>query len=100
MKLAAMISSLCKEQGLSLNELSRRSNVPVQTIHNWTAGGKAVNPDQVRKVAIALSTSVHFLLFGESDPNDPAPAEVLQEIFSGDVRVTLHRIRRKQGESK
>lgn len=64
------------------------------TIHAWTTGRKSINPDQLRKVAMILKVSVHELMFGEPDPHEPAADEVLREIFSGDVRVTLHRIER------
>jgi hypothetical protein len=55
-----------------------------------------VDPDQIRSVAHALGVSVHYLLFGERDPLETPGEEILREIFSGDVRVTLHRIERKK----
>lgn len=79
--------------------LAREAGLPAQTIHHWTTGRRSVDPDQVRKVAAALRVSVHYLLFGETDPLEAPAEEILKEIFSGDVRVTLHRIekRKKRG---
>jgi transcriptional regulator with XRE-family HTH domain len=96
MKLSLTLTSLCKKQKLTLAELSRRSGIPKQTLHNWTLGRRLVNPDQLKKAADALKVSVHYLLYGEQDPHDSPSEEIMREIFSGDVRVTLHRIERKR----
>lgn len=96
MKLSSTLESLCKKKGITLAELARRSDVPKQTIHNWTTGRRSINPDQLKRVAQTLETSVHFLLFGEQDPFESPAEEILKEIFSGDVRVTLHRIEKRR----
>jgi hypothetical protein len=51
---------------------------------------------QVKKVAAALGVSLHELVFGEPDPFEVSGEELLREIFSGDVRVTLHPLDRKK----
>lgn len=96
MKLSQTLTSLCKVKGITFAELSRRSGVAQQTLHNWTLGRRSVNPDQLKKVAQILEVSVHHLLYGESDPFESPSEEILREIFSGDVRVTLHRIERRR----
>ena len=57
-----------------------------------------INPDQLKKVASTLQISTHELLFDEADPYDNKTDEILKELFSGDVRVTLHRIERKRSK--
>jgi transcriptional regulator with XRE-family HTH domain len=94
MKLPQVLSNLCRERGWSLARLAREAGVPHQTVHSWTVGRISINPDQLRRVAEALQVSVHFLMFGEGDPFEQPGTEILREIFSGDVRVTLHRIER------
>lgn len=96
MKLGQNIKNLCKQRSWSFARLARESNVPPQTIHNWIAGRKGVNATQLKKVATALKVSIHQLMFGEPDPFETHGEEILREIFSGDVRVTLHRIERKR----
>ena len=96
MKLGITITALCKARNWSLARLARESGVPPQTLHHWTVGRKSINPDQVKRLANTLGVSVHFLLFGEADPMESPAEEILKEIFSGDVRVTLHRIERKK----
>ena len=94
MKLATTLINICKKRNLSLAQLSRLCGVPTQTLHGWTTGKAAANLDQIKKVATALEISFHELAFGEADPFESKSEEILKEIFSGDVRVTLHRIER------
>lgn len=96
MKLGSKLNQLCKAQGWSLSRLAKEAGVPMQTVHAWTIGRKSINPDQIRKVAAVLKISIHELMFDEPDPNEPIGEEILREIFSGDVRVTLHRIERRR----
>ncbi len=96
MKLGLTLTQICKKKGWSLARLSRASGVPIQTLHGWTTGRKAVQLDQLKKVAAALTISMHQLAFGEPDPHEAIGEEILREIFTGDVRVTLHRIERRK----
>lgn len=100
MKLGKMIETLCLNRGWTIARLARESGVPVQTIHNWSTARASVNPDQVKRVSQALAVSIHYLLYGESDPYEPPAEEILREIFSGDVRVTLHRIERRKNDER
>lgn len=97
MKLSENITALCKAKRWKLVELSRKAGIPNQTLHNWVTGRTSVNPEQLKKVAAALEVSLHYLVFGEPDPFEQPAQEILKEIFTGDVRVTLHRIERKKG---
>jgi transcriptional regulator with XRE-family HTH domain len=96
MKLGQSLQVLLKKRGWTLARLARESGVPSQTLHGWTTGRRSVDLNQVRKVAGTLEVSVHELAFGESDPHAQASGEILRELFTGDVRVTLHRIERRK----
>lgn len=98
MRLSENITTLCKKKGWKLAELSRKAGIPNQTLHNWLTGRTSVNPVQLKKVAAVLEVSLFYLIFGEADPYEQPSVEVLKEIFSGDVRVTLHRIEQKRGK--
>lgn len=65
-------------------------------MHAWTVGRGTINLEYLRKVANTLKISVHQLAYGEPNPHESVSEEVLREIFSGDVRVTLHRIERRR----
>ena len=94
MKLAQVLQKICRERELTLTRLSRETGVPLQTLHGWTSGRKAVQLDQLQKVARYLKISIHELTYGELDPHAGLSPESLQEIFSGDVRMSIHRIER------
>ena len=95
MRLQKVLPRLCKEQNITLSQLSKTSGAPLQTIHGWTVGRNSVNPSQVKKEAKALQVSLHYLLFEESDAHETPSNEILKELFSGDVRISVQRIERK-----
>lgn len=95
MKTGQVLGKLLKKRGRSLSRLANESRVPKSTIHNWTVGRSTINLNQLKQVANVLEVSIHELAFGEPDPHVNAGEELLKEIFSGDVRVTLHRIERR-----
>lgn len=84
---------ILKRQNLSLSELAKMAKVPKSNLHSWTTGA---NPrlDQLKRVSDILKVPIHELAFGEADPHEASSEEILREIFTGDVRVTLHRIER------
>jgi transcriptional regulator with XRE-family HTH domain len=95
MRLAEMLLMLCEEKKISLSQLAKRARTPVATIHGWRTGRSVQDMDQLKRVATVLECPIHRLLYGESDPFESAIGEdSLKEIFSGDVRITLHRIER------
>ena len=98
MKLGPILLTLCKRRGWTLARLSRESGVATQTLHGWSVGRKGVQLNQLQKVAAALEVSIHQLAFGAPDPFEAPSEEILKEIFSGDVRVTLQRIERRKAK--
>jgi len=96
MELKTILPALLKKRKLSLTQLAREAKVPVSTLHGWTTGKTTLNLEQLKKVALVLETPIHDLVWACPDPFDPTPEEGLKEIFSGDVRVTVHKIIRKQ----
>lgn len=70
------------------------SGVSKPTLHGWTTGRRVLDIDQLKQVANVLKISIHELFYGEPDPFASVPQDVLREIFSGDVRITIHRIER------
>ena len=93
--LSQNLNNLLKQRSLSLTELSKKAKIPKTNLHSWTTGA---NPqlDQLKRVADVLKVSLHELAFGVSDPHEPSSEEILKELFTGDVRVTLHRIERRR----
>jgi transcriptional regulator with XRE-family HTH domain len=92
-KLGNNIEALCKKKRFSVASLARMSGVAKTTIHSWIQGSSP-NLGQLKKVCDVLEVPIYELAFGEPDPYQIPKEEILKEIFSGDVRVTLHKIER------
>lgn len=88
---------LLKKKGWTYDKLSKVTGIPRSTLHSWTSQN-AVSLDQLKIVATALEVSLHFLAFGSPDPQEDSSDEILEKIFSGDIRVTLHKISKKQSK--
>jgi transcriptional regulator with XRE-family HTH domain len=94
--LSTNLQSLLKQKGWTLTRLANETGINKSTLHAWTVGRGNINLEYLKKVATALRVSVYQLAYGEPDPYEPASHEILREIFTGDVRVTLHRIDRNK----
>ena len=95
--LGSQLDKVLKDRKLSLSQLARESRIPKATLHGWITGQRSVDPDQVRRVAECLRIPVYELLFGAPDPNGPVSQIELEDLFSGDVRISVQRIRQKRG---
>ncbi len=96
MNLATNLKKFCKAKKLSITELARQTGVRQNTIHGWANGRRVLNLDDLKKVADVLEVSIHMLVYGSPDPHEAPSQEILKEIFSGDIRVTLHKIEKKR----
>jgi transcriptional regulator with XRE-family HTH domain len=85
---------LMKAKRFTLERLAKASGVPKSTLHGWI-NGSAPNLKQLKNVAAVLEVSLHELAFGVGDPFEPEKREILKELFSGDIRVTLHKIEKR-----
>lgn len=83
-----------KRKNWTLTRLANETGINKSTLHAWVVGRGSIKLEYLRKVSAALEVSVYQLAYGEPDPYEPASSEILKEIFSGDIRVTLHRIER------
>lgn len=95
MSMKKVIERILVRKGLNLNQLSKLSGVPKSTIYSW-GDQKAVNLGQFKAVANVLEVSVYQLAYGESDPFEKISGEVLTDLFSGDVRVTIQKIENRK----
>jgi transcriptional regulator with XRE-family HTH domain len=74
------LQHLLKLHSWSISELGRRSGVPLSTLSTWLLPeARPSDPQQIEKVASALGTSMHYLLFGEPENKN------LEEFFPGQV---------------
>lgn len=88
-----------KAKHLNFVELAKLSGVSKSTIHGWTTGRRVRDLSELRRVANVLEVSIYNLVFGEPDPYESKAQEaLLKELFSGDVRVTIHKIERSRSK--
>jgi transcriptional regulator with XRE-family HTH domain len=94
-KIADTIKLLLRQRGMTLRELSKKSGVPVSTISEWSANREPKSPTQTRKVAEALGVSLHYLIFGEDDSQEPLQKLFKEDLFSGTFEISVKRVRLK-----
>ena len=64
MKLKSQLSALVRQRGVTITTLAKTTKIPAQTIHNWLAGSKPRDLDQVKRVADYFQVSLDFLVYG------------------------------------
>jgi transcriptional regulator with XRE-family HTH domain len=100
-KLNENLKRLMLERKMNQTQLSKITGIAKSTLNGYLNSNpkstEKIDIGQMKKIADALQTDFHDLLFGTPDPFSKAslPKEVLHELFSGDVRLTVHRIERK-----
>lgn len=95
MKLAFQLKKLIQQQGTSITHLSKVTKVPQQTIHNWVAGSKPRDIDQVKKIAEHFKVSLDFLVYGIVSENPDTPFDTLKdEINAGVFEVILRKVKK------
>lgn len=87
MQLAKRLRELMRQHDLTVARLSKRTAIPVNTLHNWLSGQPPRNITQVKSVADFLNVSVDFLVFGKELNLEPqAIPELLK---SGQFEIVL-----------
>jgi transcriptional regulator with XRE-family HTH domain len=101
MKLATQLRQCIKVRGVSVTALAKATKVPTQTLHNWLAGSKPRDFDQVKRVADYFGVSLDELTYGvpakqpESLQSSRNPIQELRdEINAGVFEVILRKVKR------
>ena len=99
MVLKEKLKQLLKERDLTAAQLSRKSNVPKNTISDWLSGNSPRDISQVKRVAEALNVSLDFLCFGESERVATEKITDLEELLGdqwigGMFEVRLRRVKK------
>ncbi len=48
---------------------------------------------QIQKVANMLGVTMHFLLFGKDDPQEPIQKILKDDFFSGTIEISIKKVR-------
>lgn len=102
MELSKNIRGILQQKRWTVAELSRRSGVPRTTLQDWITSQTSVNLNQLKKVAETLEVPAYRLTYGmnEPDPYEGPAEEILKEIFSGRLQVTIHKVESKGSARK
>ena len=99
LKIGHILADLLKERSLTLRELSSVSGVAVSTLSDWTTN-RAPNPINLKKVAESLGVSVHYLLFGCEDNQNPLEKIMKEDVFHGTYEISIKKVKIPKGENE
>ncbi|MBH46588.1 MAG: hypothetical protein CME71_00295 [Halobacteriovorax sp.] len=93
--LAEILRKLLDEQGISIAELARKTDVPKSNINTWLQGSTP-NIEQVDKVARYFGVPLEYLAFGreKQDPFEEFFERV--EIHKGEYEISVKKLIRKK----
>lgn len=95
LKIGRVLKSIMHKERHTLVSLARATGVPKSTISEWL-NNRAPNPVQAAKVARHLGISLHQLLFGEEDSEEPLHKLFKEDFFSGTFEINIKRVKIKQ----
>ena len=93
MKLDKILKNLVKSRGITVSLLSKRTKVPVQTLHNWLSGMEPRSLRQVRKVADFFDVTIDYICFGIEPSKVDSLQDYSDEINAGVFEVVLRRVK-------
>lgn len=92
LKIKSVLKKLMKESGETLASISKATGVPKSTISEWL-GNRSPNPVQAVRVANHLGVSLHFLLFGQDDSQEPLQKIMKEDFFKGTFEICIKRVK-------
>lgn len=95
MILRLILKELLRAKDMTVADLSNRTEVPVNTLHNWLAGQNPRNVVQLKRVADYFGVTVDYLLFGNSRTLDTN--KMSEILLKGHFELIIRPI--KQGDN-
>lgn len=92
LQLDIILNELIKLKRLTLREISRETGIAPSTIAEWQNGRSPRNPMHVKKVADFFGVSLHYLLFGKEDSQEPLQKIIKEEFFTGTYEITIRKV--------
>lgn len=102
---SANLCALMEGKGMSVRQAAKAAGVSVSTIQSWRTGSSPNDYLAVRRLALALGTTLTWLLTGEYEPSMPFDAQDQRlardprPFFSGYAYVTVHKLKKPEEES-
>lgn len=92
LKIGKTLEKLMKNERYTLASISKATGVPKSTLSEWL-NNRAPNPSQAVKVATHLGVSLHYLLFGKDDSQEPIQKILKEDFFKGTFEITIKRVK-------
>lgn len=86
------LKRILAEKRLKLREVGLATGVPPSTIAEWASNRAPKNPVHALAVAKFLGVSLHYLLFGEEDEQEPIQKILKTDLFNGTFEITLKKV--------
>lgn len=91
-KISKVLRQFMDKERHTLATISKATGVPKSTISEWLSN-RSPNPSQAVKVANHLGVSLHFLLFGKDDAQEPIQKILKEDFFKGTFEITVKRVK-------
>ena len=93
MELKTILKKLIIEKGITITALSKKTKIPLQTLHGWLHGSEPKNLRQVKKVADFFGVDLDYFCFG-IEPKKINITDYKDEINAGVFEVVLRRVKK------
>lgn len=93
LKIGTVLSQALKEQRRSLREVAKHTGISVSTLNEWASNRHPRDLVKAQKVAGYLGLTLHFLLFGIEDPQEPMQKIISEDFFKGTYEISIKRVR-------
>lgn len=92
LKIGKTLKHLMEKERHTLTSISKATGVPKSTISEWL-NNRTPSPVQAVKVANHLGVSLHFLLFGKDDSQEPIQKILKEDFFKGTFEISIKRVK-------
>lgn len=92
LKIGKVLKQIMDDDRHTLTSISKAVGVPKSTISEWL-NNRTPNPTQAVKVANYLGVSLHYLLFGKDDSQEPIQKILKEDFFSGTFEINIRRVK-------
>lgn len=92
LKIGKVLTHIMDNERHTITSISKATGIPKSTISEWL-NNRTPNPSQAVKVANHLGVSLHFLLFGKDDAQEPIQKLLKEDFFKGTFEISIKRIK-------
>lgn len=102
---SANLCTVMEAKAMSVRQAAKIAGVSVSTLQSWRTGSSPNDYFAVRRLAVALGTTLTWLLTGEEetpipfDAQDQRLSRDARPFFSGYAHITVHKIKRSEDNS-